>query len=554
MTRKIFQSIMAASVTVLLAGITIIIGVFFCYFGNIQKTQLKDELQMASVSVLEDGEEFLMKLQPEDYRITWIAADGSVIYDTETGSRQAENHKDRQEVCEALEHGEGESMRYSATLMEKTRYYAKRLEDGSILRISSRYATAGLLVLGMMQPILMIIFVAMIFAVMLAHGLSRRIVEPLNKLDLENPLDNETYEELSPLLNRINGQRAEIAHQLRKLQEKTDEFTQITQSMKEGLVLLDNKEIVLSMNPSARIIFGVEDDAEGNDFLQLERSHHICLAMEKCLKEGHSEVRMERMGREYQLDISRIESAGMILGTVILIFDITEQEYAERNRREFTANVSHELKTPLQGIIGSAELIESGMVKPEDMSRFIGHIRKEATRLVALIEDIIRLSQLDEGNEMPNEDVDLLELAWEVSGNLQPSAQEKNISMTISGNHVLLYGVRRLLYEIIYNLCDNAIKYNVSDGNVAMRVETDEFHAKVIIRDTGIGIAPEHQARVFERFYRVDKSHSKSSGGTGLGLSIVKHAVQYHHGTIEMKSEEKKGTEIILTFPYLKHS
>lgn len=554
MTRKIFQSIVLVSVTVLLAGMTIIIGVFFGYFANIQKTQLKDELQMASVSILDEGEEFLTKLQPEDYRITWIATDGTVLYDTETENEKVENHSDRQEVREAMENGVGESTRYSATLMEKTRYYAVRLDDGTILRISSRYATVGLLVLGMLQPIILILFVALICAAVLAHGLSRKIVEPFNELDLEHPLENETYEELSPLLNRINGQRAEIDKQLRKLQEKTDEFTQITQSMKEGLVLLDNKGIVLSINPSAQKIFGVEegrgDGTAGNDFLQLDRSRHICLAIEKCLEEGHSEVRMERMGREYQLDISRIESVGTILGAVILTFDITEQEYAERNRREFTANVSHELKTPLQGIIGSAELIESGMVKPEDMARFIGHIRKEATRLVALIEDIIRLSQLDEGNEMPNEEVDLLELVQEVLSNLQPAAQAKKISMTVEGNHVLLCGVRRLLHEIVYNLCDNAIKYNVPDGKVAIRLEEDEHRTKVVIQDTGIGIASEHQERVFERFYRVDKSHSKLSGGTGLGLSIVKHAVQYHHGTIEMKSEEKKGTEIILTFPH----
>ncbi len=550
MTRKIFQSIVTVAITVLLAGITIIMGVFYEYFGNIQKNQLTDELQLASTSVSKEGIEFLEQLEPQNYRLTWIAEDGTVIYDSETGTENVENHKDRQEVQEAFEKGEGQSTRYSATLMEKTRYYAKRLEDGTVLRISARYATVGLLVLGMLQPIVIIIFAALIFAGVLAHGLAHRIVEPFNNLDLENPLENETYEELAPLLNRINRQRAEIARQLRKLQEKTDEFTQITESMKEGLVLLDNEGIVLSINPSAEKIFGEGEDAVGYDFLKLDRSRHVHLAIQNALKDGHSEVKMERMGREYQLDISRIESSGNILGAVILAFDITEQEYAERNRREFTANVSHELKTPLQGIIGSADLLESGMVKPEDMSRFVGHIRKEATRLVALIEDIIRLSQLDEGNELPSEKVDLFEIAQEVEMNLQTTAKAKNVTLSLEGESAELCGVRRLLYEIVYNLCDNAIKYNVPDGTVMILVEAGKRNVKLVVKDTGIGIAPEHQSRVFERFYRVDKSHSKLSGGTGLGLSIVKHAVQYHHGTIELVSEEKKGTEITLTFPY----
>lgn len=550
MTRKIFQSIVTVAITVLLAGITIIMGVFYEYFGNIQKNQLTDELQLASTSVSKEGIEFLEQLEPQNYRLTWIAEDGTVIYDSETGTGNVENHKDRQEVQEAFEKGEGQSTRYSATLMEKTRYYAKRLEDGTVLRISARYATVGLLVLGMLQPIVIIILAALIFAGVLAHGLAHRIVEPFNNLDLENPLENETYEELAPLLNRINRQRAEIARQLRKLQEKTDEFTQITESMKEGLVLLDNEGIVLSINPSAEKIFGEGEDAVGYDFLKLDRSRHVHLAIQNALKDGHSEVKMERMGREYQLDISRIESSGNILGAVILAFDITEQEYAERNRREFTANVSHELKTPLQGIIGSADLLESGMVKPEDMSRFVGHIRKEATRLVALIEDIIRLSQLDEGNELPSEKVDLFEIAQEVEMNLQTTAKAKNVTLSLEGESAELCGVRRLLYEIVYNLCDNAIKYNVPDGTVMILVEAGKRNVKLVVKDTGIGIAPEHQSRVFERFYRVDKSHSKLSGGTGLGLSIVKHAVQYHHGTIELVSEEKKGTEITLTFPY----
>ena len=550
MTKKIFQSIIIVAATVLLASLTIILGVFYEYFGNIQKGQLTDELNLASVSVIKDGVDYLEQLQSDHYRLTWIDTDGTVLYDTETGNEELENHKDRAEVKTAFEKGIGESTRYSATLMEKTRYYAKRLEDGTVLRISAKYATTGLLVLGMLQPIIFIIIGALLLSGVLASRLSKRIVEPLNNLDLERPLENETYEEISPLLNRINRQSGEISKQLRRLEEKTDEFNQITESMKEGLVLLDNKGIVLSINPAARNIFGSDTQgAVGHDFLRLDRSRTLSAAIEKTFEEGHSEIRVERMGREYQLDISRIESAGKVLGAVMLAFDITEQEYAERNRREFTANVSHELKTPLQGIIGSADLIETGMVKPEDMPRFIGHIRKEATRLVALIEDIIRLSQLDEGNELPCEEFDLMDIAEEVGQNLESAAGARDITLSLSGRNAIMYGVRRLMYEIVYNLCDNAIKYNLPGGKVEIMVDRKDEEAVLCVKDNGIGIAPEHQDRVFERFYRVDKSHSKSSGGTGLGLSIVKHAVQYHHGKLELKSEIGKGTEIIVHFP-----
>ena len=550
MTKKIFQSIIIVAATVLLASLTIILGVFYEYFGNIQKGQLTDELNLASVSVIKDGVDYLEQLQSDHYRLTWIDTDGTVLYDTETGNEELENHKDRAEVKTAFEKGIGESTRYSATLMEKTRYYAKRLEDGTVLRISAKYATTGLLVLGMLQPIIFIIIGALLLSGVLASRLSKRIVEPLNNLDLERPLENETYEEISPLLNRINRQSSEISKQLCRLEEKTDEFNQITESMKEGLVLLDNKGIVLSINPAARNIFGSDTQgAVGHDFLRLDRSRTLSAAIEKTFEEGHSEIRIERMGREYQLDISRIESAGKVLGAVMLAFDITEQEYAERNRREFTANVSHELKTPLQGIIGSADLIETGMVKPEDMPRFIGHIRKEATRLVALIEDIIRLSQLDEGNELPCEEFDLMDIAEEVEQNLESAAGARDITLSLSGRNAIMYGVRRLMYEIVYNLCDNAIKYNLSGGKVEIMVDRKDEEAVLCVKDNGIGIAPEHQDRVFERFYRVDKSHSKSSGGTGLGLSIVKHAVQYHHGKLELKSEIGKGTEITIHFP-----
>ena len=322
--------------------------------------------------------------------------------------------------------------------------------------------------------------------------------------------------------------------------------------MKEGLILLDNKGNVLSINEAAQNILETDSDCIGQSFLSIERSRNINNAIQSAFEEGHSEIYAQYGSREYQVDISRIESGGETVGAVLLAFDITEQQNAQRNRREFTANVSHELKTPLQGIIGSAELIENGMVKPEDMPRFIGHIRKEASRLVTLIEDIIRLSQLDEGRQMPSEQVDLFELAEEVRSVLEGACEAKNINMKLMGEHVSIDGVKRLLYEIIYNLCDNAVKYNNEGGIADIDISSDEKNAYITVRDSGIGIPQDQQERVFERFYRVDKSHSKESGGTGLGLSIVKHAVSYHNGTVSMKSEPGNGTEIRVSIPLSK--
>ena len=549
MTKKIFQSILLVAGCVLLASLLIIVGFLYDYFGGVEKNQLRDELSLAAAAVEDGGTDYLSQLTADRCRLTWIAADGSVLYDTKTNAESLENHASRAEVSQALATGTGESTRYSSTLMEKTMYYAQRLDDGTVLRISISRATVGMIAVGMIQPLLIVLIVALILSGLLARRLSRRIVDPLNSLDLEHPLDNDAYEELSPLLKRIHHQHVEIQTQLRELREKTDEFTQITGSMREGLVLLDEHGSILSINAAAQALFGADAQCVGRDFLTIERSHEISTAIQAAAADGHSEVRAERAGRVYQFDISRITSDGKFLGTVILAFDITEQEFAERNRREFTANVSHELKTPLQGIIGSAELIENGMVKPGDLPRFVGHIHAEAARLVTLIDDIIRLSQLDEGDEMPRETVDLLTLSQEAADDLKTAAAEKNIAIAVEGESETIGGVRRLLYEVIYNLCDNAIKYNVEGGSVKVSVGERDGKAFVSVADTGIGIAPEHQSRIFERFYRVDKSHSKASGGTGLGLSIVKHAVQYHHGTVELHSEEGKGTTICILLP-----
>lgn len=552
MTKKIFRSFMLSAVAVLLAGVVIVMTCLYSYFASVQESQLQDQLQLAAAAVETEGTDYLNKLnklKADRYRLTWIAADGSVLCDTKRDAESLENHGDRLEVREALRTGSGSSTRYSSTLLEKTSYYAQRMPDGSVLRISVSRATVGMLVLGMLPAILLAAAAALVLSGLLAGRLSRRITAPLNALDLEHPLENDTYEELSPLLCRINVQRQQIDRQLTDLRRRSDEFRQITSHMQEGLVLLNESGAVLSINAAACRVFGTGESCLGQDFLTVDRGRDVSDALASAMDAGHSEVRVQRLGRIYQFDISRIRSGEDVLGAVLLAFDITQQETAEQSRREFTANVSHELKTPLQGIIGSAELIENGLVKQEDLPRFVGHIRREAQRLVALIGDIIRLSQLDEGDPLPWEQVDIPALCRDIAADLRDKAEKSQVSLTVEGQDVQAEGVRRLLYETVYNLCDNAIQYNVPGGSVRVTVSDAGENAVISVADTGIGIAPEHQSRIFERFYRVDKSHSKASGGTGLGLSIVKHAVAYHHGTVQLESQPGKGTTITVTIP-----
>ncbi|MCM1101393.1 MAG: ATP-binding protein [Clostridium sp.] len=549
MAKKIFKSIVIAAGAVLIASLVIIMSCLYRYFSTVQEKALEDELALAAVAVERDGRDYLEELKSDQYRLTWVAADGEVLYDTQSDGESMENHADREEIRQALQSREGKSVRYSTTLLEKTIYRAQRLDDGTVLRISVSSATVWVLMLGMIQPILVVLAASLILAGILAGQLSKHIMQPLNELDLERPLENDTYEELSPLLNRINNQHKQINMQLERLQRKNDEFDQITQSMTEGLVLLNEKNQILSINPAALSLFHAEYSCIGKDFLTIERSHEVSRAIGDAFETGYSEIRMERGEKEYQLHFNRIESNGSVVGAVVLAFDRTATACAERNRREFTANVSHELKTPLQSIMGSAELMENGLVKPEDLPRFVGHIRAETGRLVALIDDIIRLSRLDEGSDMPFESVDLYEIAAETVEGLSDIAAAKDVKMTLTGETVRIKGVSRLLTETLCNLCDNAVKYNKDGGTVEVSVNRQGNDALVSVRDSGIGIPHEHQARVFERFYRVDKSRSKESGGTGLGLSIVKHAVQYMDGRIDLQSSPGEGTVVSLTFP-----
>ncbi len=548
MTSKILKSILSVAIAVLMASLVIITGVLYQYFGNVQEKQLKDELSLAASATEKLGENYLEGLDSNRYRLTWVASDGTVLFDSHADAVTMENHAEREEIKEALVSGTGSSTRHSSTLTEQTIYEAARLEDGSVLRISVSRATALVLVLGMFQPIAIVLVIAIVLSAWLAHRMAKKVVEPLNKLNLDRPMENDVYGELSPLLHRIHAQHMEIKSQMRTLKHKQDEFDQITGNMKEALVLLDNTGRILSINPAARTLFNAGIGCIGEDFLTVERKQNMRLALEEAKAQGHSDFRDRKNGKEYQFDLSRIDSDGKNHGMVILAFDITEQVNAEKHRQEFTANVSHELKTPLQSIIGSAELMENGIVKEDDVPRFVGYIRKEAARLVTLIDDIIRLSQLDEGTDMPREDVSLRVLSEEVCETLSDAARMKNLSLEVTGDDGVINGVRRLLYEVVYNLCDNAIKYNNPGGCVKVTVDQKNDEVLLKVQDTGIGISPEHQDKVFERFYRVDKSHSKQSGGTGLGLSIVKHAVQYHHGKITVESELDKGTSISIFF------
>lgn len=544
MTKKIFRSIMIVAMTVLMASMVIATSFLHQYFNKTQEKQLKEELALVATTVENAGSDCLVNFDSAIFRFTLVETDGRVLYDTEANVTELGNHLNRKEIKEAFENGWGSSTRYSATLTEKTIYEATLLSDGRVLRISISQVTIGALLLGMLPGIAAIILIAFIVSLLLSGRMAKSVTEPLNELDLEHPISNHTYEELAPVLQKINRQHKQIERQMSELRRKADEFEQITSAMSEGLILLDERGIVISMNEAAKKIFETDDSQIGCDFLTIERSPEMSRAIKEAFSGTHCEFLAGKQGKEYQFDISPIKSDSQILGAVILGFDITERALAEQRRKEFTANVSHELKTPLQTIIGSAELLGNGLVKPEDTNRFVGNIKNEATRMVTLIDDIIRLSQLDEGAVENGEMVDVREVAKEVAHHLSDAAAKKDIVLNIQGESCTVYGIRRYIYEIIYNLCDNAIRYNVEEGQVIIDLHKENHRTIIAVADTGIGIAPEHQERVFERFYRVDKSHSKDTGGTGLGLSIVKHAVQYHGGKVNLESEMGKGTTI----------
>ncbi len=549
MRKKIFHSFVLVSVIVILLSSVISTSYLYNYFNQEEMDKIHTELQLVSEAVNELGVSYLDSIEDDTLRFTVIDEDGVVIYDTIADVGALENHGDREEVQEAFESGEGSSIRYSSTLTENTYYEAILLNDGTVLRVSvSQLALTGAF-LQILPVILVIVVLAISLSMLISHHLANKITEPLLTLDLDNPIENDTYEELAPVLTKIYQQHQQLSQQMQELKQKNDEFAQIMSSMSEGLIILDEKGLIIMMNDSAREIFKVQGDVIGTDFLIIDRSVEFTRAITETANQAYSEITLNKNGREYQFTINRIESDNNFIGTLILGFDITEKAYAERNRQEFTANVSHELKTPLQSIIGISKMIESGIVKSEDITHFAGNIYKEATRLYNLIEDIIQLSQLDEKADYDFEPVDLKVVASEVFEVLNPVADKRNITMILDSDNVQVSGIHRYIYEIIYNLCDNAIRYNNDGGQVTVTIKEQDNNAIIKVADNGIGIPIEHQPRIFERFYRVDKSHSKETGGTGLGLSIVKHAVIIHSGKIELDSTVGVGTTITVILP-----
>ena len=545
MTKKIFKSTLAATVRVLAAALLLVTGVLYQYFGKLRENQLTEELNIAVAGVESDGTGYLAAIKKTNGRFTWVDPTGKVIYDSRADRSKMENHKDREEIRQAMKTGTGTSVRYSDTLMRKTIYRAQRLSDGSVLRVSVSRATVGNLVLRMVQPITIILIFAGILSFISSKSVADRVVKPMNNINLDEPMSGETYEELSPLLHRIYSQQEEIKIQTENLKKQRREFAKIADNMGEALVLLNSENKILSINRAAAELFGIRADCKDENFLTVYRKNDMYNILRETKEQGHAETRCEIDGRIYQFQLSKIQEGGIVL----LAFDVTERVNAEKIRQEFTANVSHELKTPLQGIIGSAELIQKGLVKPEDQSRFIRGIHDEALRLLDLINDIIKLSKLDGGQQMPKENVSIKDICADAVSTLKPMAREKNVTVSCSGDRGVVNGVRSLIYETVYNLLENAIKYNREGGVVQIYIIDEKDSVRLTVEDNGIGIPPEDKQRVFERFYRGDKSHSGKIDGTGLGLSIVKRAVAYHGGTVTLESQEGRGTEISVVLP-----
>ncbi len=548
MTKKIFQSTLLTVLLVLVASLALIMGVLYSYFSEQIHVSLRTEADLVAQGMETSGEAYFSGLNPEN-RITWIAADGTVLYDSDAEAAELENHADREEIMEALADGEGEVTRYSSTMSERTVYYARLLDDGTVLRLAITHDTVFAMLLGLVPSLLLIVLMAVVLALLLARRLSKRIVRPLAELDLQHPEDAETYAELTPLLSRLHNQNSLIQTQMEELGRKQREFEAITENMQEGLVVIDERTNVLSWNTSARQLLGGKGTM-GESVLLLNRSEHFRQAVELALSGKHNIQTLALGERTYELLANPVQESGHVSGAVLLLMDVTERQEREQLRREFTANVSHELKTPLTVISGTAEMLKNGFVKPEDVTHFAGNIYDEAQSLIGLVNDIIKLSQLDEGGEVePMEPVDLYALAETVLERLREAAERAGVTMTLSGAAATVPGSEPLLEELLYNLCDNAIKYNRPDGKVTVKVEEREDGVYLSVADTGIGIAPEHQSRVFERFYRVDKSHSRKIGGTGLGLSIVKHAASYHGAEVSLDSTPGEGTCVTVYFP-----
>lgn len=553
MTRKIFQSMIAVVVSVLLLSLALITGVLYEHFESAMLDQMRTTASFVEQGVKEDGMKYLDEMSSSQCRITWIEADGTVKFDNRSDPSTMENHADRAEVKEALENESGTSIRRSSTLSEHTLYYAKRMQDGTVLRLAMSQRSVLFLMGGMISPVVFIFLAACALAGVLSYRVSKKIVKPLGSIDLQHPEQVETYDELSPFLQRIAAQNREIRSQMEEIRKQQQEFSMIMENMSEGLFVVDRNYQILSYNRSAVRIFGMAPESVPENLLAVNRSEGFRSVVDSALKGRHAQENLELDGRVYQIIASPVcqqEDALDLVGAVILTLDVTEKEAQEQYRREFTANVSHELKTPLTSISGIAEIIRNGIVRPEDIPHFAGKIYDESQRLITLIGDIIKLSRLDE-NQVPmeRESVDLLETARDVVQQLASVARKNGVTLVTNGSHGVVNGVRQVLGEMVYNLCENAVKYNRPGGRVWVDVRQAADHVELCVKDTGIGIPAAEQGRIFERFYRVDKSHSKAVGGTGLGLSIVKHGAALHHAAIHVDSEPGEGTAITLTFP-----
>jgi two-component system, OmpR family, phosphate regulon sensor histidine kinase PhoR len=550
MTKRIFKAICAAALGVFLVTMLLIMGVLYNYFSTVQQKQLRSETQLAVQGVEQLGIDYFDGLATDNFRVTWIAANGDVLYDSETDSGSMENHLQREEIQDAMATGFGESARYSSTMMKQYLYCAQKLSDGTVLRLSISHNSVWVLLIGMLQPILIVIAVAVVASFILASKLSKRIVEPMNNLNLDDPLENEEYDELAPLLRRIYSQQQRLKSQQATLAQKQNELETIVGHLEEGMILLDKSCKVIAANEAAlRMLELKESDAAGKELLMLSRNMSLIEAVQEAMAGGTATRKTELHGKTIQIQAAAIGKPEEISGVAVVLFDVTQSEQAEQRRREFTANVSHELKTPLQSISGYSELLMRDMARKEDVQPFAQRIYSETQRLIQLVEDIINLSQLDEGSGYQWTSVDLYSIASEVTESLEHFACEKKVQIHLEGGHAQMLGVPDLLRGIVYNLCDNAIKYNKPGGMVDVSVTKHDDGVSLMVKDDGIGIPEEDQDRIFERFYRVDKSHSKEVGGTGLGLSIVKHAAMLHKAEIKVSSSVGVGTEIQVHFP-----
>ena len=550
MTKRVFRSIFLASLAVLLATLALILGALYTYFSDVQAEQLRLQTALVAHALETEGVSYFDDLDTSDRRITWIAADGTVLYDSRSDSGVMENHLEREEVKAALATGSGTSFRYSDTLMERYIYTAQRLSDGTVLRLSAAQNTVPHLVLGVVKPIILVIGIAVALSALLAGQLTKNIVAPLNELNLDDPMSNREYVEIQPLLRRLDSQQVQLRAQSQELRQKQKEFNTVTRSLSEGLVLMNSSGTVLSINPAATRLLEITPNCLGADFGVANRNAAISALVEKALTGEKAEENVALTGGEYLAAASPVRSDGAVFGVVLLLFDVTQKQKAEALRREFTANVSHELKTPLHAISGYAELMKDGLVPPEDTRHFAEKIYSEAQRMIDLVEDTLRLSRLDEGAaDMQWASIDLYETAKSAMQELTAPAELKNVSIRLEGTKTVIQGIPQLVSGIVFNLMDNAVKYNKDGGLVIVRLGEEKGQAVLTVTDTGIGISPEHQERVFERFYRVDKSHSKEIGGTGLGLSIVKHAALILGAAIELDSTVGKGTIVTVRFP-----